>query len=414
MLVYEQALRRVLATSRPPRAARVAIREALGLVLAEPVIAPLDLPPFDNSAVDGYALQSQDVPPSASGETIPGAWRVVGAAQAGRPFGGRVRRGEAVRILTGAQVPRGADTVVMQEHVSRQADRLILERLPEAGRHIRRRGEDVRRGTRILEAGAVLRPQDIGLLAALGHRDVPVFPRPSVAILVTGDEVRPPGTSLRPGQIYESNGAMLSALVQQAGARPIHLGHARDAWPPLMTKIRQGLGYDVLVISGGVSVGDKDFVRLAARRCGVRTVFWGVNIKPGMPLFFGTARKTTAGQQAVLVFGLPGNPVSVFVTFEELVNPVLYRLMGRSWQDGYATPARLAQELKVSPTRRTHFVQVRRVSQNGRLRVAPLEGQGSHQLRALTEADGWIRVVAGEGPWPGGTSLRVKLEPALV
>jgi molybdopterin molybdotransferase len=259
--------------------------------------------------------------------------------------------------------------------------------------------------TRILEAGAALRTQDIGLLAALGYRDVSVFPRPSVAILVTGDEVKPPGAPLRPGQIYESNGAMLSALAQQAGAQPIRLGHARDALPPLMTKIRKGLDFDILVISGGVSVGDKDFVRLAARRCGIRAVFWRVNMKPGMPLFFGVHRRT-------LVFGLPGNPVSVLVTFEEFVKPTLHRLMGRAWQDGYATPARLAQGLTLSTTRRTHFVRVRSVSRNGRMVVEPLNGQGSHHLLSVTQADGWIRVASTEGPWRAGARVFVKREAA--
>jgi molybdopterin molybdotransferase len=400
MTSYEEAMQAIVKATPKPRAARVRLDEALGLALARPVAAPIDLPRFDNSAVDGYAIRSADVRAGGNGAPAP-SLRVIGASEAGRPFRGEVGQGQAVRILTGAPVPRGADAIVMQEYVERHDDRLAVQSLPKPGQHIRRSGEDVRQGAQVLAAGAVLRPQEIGLLAALGHRVVPVFSRPTVAVLATGDELQAPGSRLRPGRIYDSNSHLLAALARRAGARPIRLGMARDARASLAAKIRRGLAADALVIAGGVSVGDKDVVREVARRCGIRQIFWQVDIKPGMPVFFGRRRRT-------LVFGLPGNPVSAFVTFEELVRPALNRLMGRAWRDGYTAPAALATDLRCSTTRRTHFIRVRCGSENGRRIAQPLNGQGSHQLRSLADADGWIRVMTDQGPLVAGTTVMVK------
>ena len=403
MLTYEQALKRILDATRSPRMAEVRLRESLGLVLARPMTARCDLPQFDNSAVDGYAIRAASSH-ATNGHAAHGTLRVVGKAEAGRPFGALVRQGEAVRILTGAQVPPGADPVVMQEYAVQRRRRLVIHRRPTTGQNIRRRGEDLRRGTRILKAGTLLRPQEIGLLAALGVAKVLSYPPPTVAILTTGNELRPPGTRLKSGQIYESNGLLLHALVQQTGARVIDLGMARDTVASLIQKIRRGLACDLLVISGGVSVGEKDLVRNAAQRCGIRQLLWQVNIKPGMPLFVGTHRRR-------LVFGLPGNPVSAFVTFEEFVKPALYRLMGREWRELYREPAVLTENLRVSQTRRTHFIRVR-CSQHNQLVAEPLDGQGSHRLRSLVGADGWIRVISSKSPWSAGTQVLVKRQSA--
>jgi molybdopterin molybdotransferase len=250
-------------------------------------------------------------------------------------------------------------------------------------------------------------------LAAVGIAEVPAYPRPSVGILTTGNELRPPGTRLQPGKIYESNGPLLQALVKQAGAQAMDLGSARDTLASLIRKVHRGLTCDLLVISGGVSVGEKDFVRKAAQRCGIRPLLWQVNIKPGMPLFVGThrpaCRDARGAGRRTLVFGLPGNPVSVFVTFEEFVKPALYRLMGRKWKDPYAEPAVLTDELRVSHTRRTHFLRVR-CFRHHPLVAEPLDGQGSHRLGSLVEADGWIRVASGKSPRPAGTQVFVKRE----
>ena len=402
MLTYEQALARILREVSPAAPVKVKLEEALGLVLAHPITARFDLPLFNNSAVDGYAIRSQDVSPSAA-EDPPShvSLRVIGKAEAGRPFCASVRKDEAIRILTGAQVPQGANAVVMQEHVIRRNGQLIIQRLPKAGQNIRRRSEDLCKGARILKTETLIRPQEIGLLAALGSSQIPVYPRPTVAILTTGDELKPPGSHLKAGEIYESNGALLHALLREAGASSAHLGIVRDVITPLIRKIRRGLGYDILLICGGASVGEKDLLRKATQACGIREIFWRVNIKPGMPLFFGKHRDT-------FVFGLPGNPISVYVCFEEFVKPAIAKLSGRSWSDPYQTCALLAKDLKLSPTRRTHFVRLSRLANNGRMCVEPLDAQGSHQLRSLTEADAWTRLVSDEGPWRAGTLVRVK------
>ena len=397
MLTYEAAVARMLRATPQPRVARVPLSRALRCVLASPVKARVDAPPFDNSAVDGYAVRL------ASGDAPAGGWHMIGESAAGHPFGGMVRAGDAVRILTGAPVPRGADTVLMQEHAARRDGRITPLRDPRHGQHIRRRGEDVGRGHCAVARGTLLRPQELGVLASLGCADVPVYAPPSVAILSTGDELTPPGRALRPGCIYESNGTLLSALVESCGARAVRLGIAPDESSALTARIRRGLRHDVLLISGGVSVGDKDMVRRVLERCGVTPVLWRVNIKPGMPLYVGRRGRT-------LVFGLPGNPVSVFVTFEEFVRPSLWKLLGRTWRERYVTPARLGEDLRLSVTRRTHFVRVRCVPRRGGLDVVPLSGQGSHQLSSAAAADGWLRISDDEGPWRRGASVLVKRE----
>ena len=398
MLTYEKALTLIRNVTPSPRVALTLLQKAWGCVLAADVTAPCDLPSFDNSAVDGYALRLRGAAPAT-------ALRLIGTAEAGRPFRGIVRAGEAVRIFTGASVPRGAQAVVMQEHVIRTTDTILLKRAPISGQHIRRRGEDIRRRTTVLRAGRTVRAQELGLLAALGLRAVRIHRRPTVAILTTGNELRPAGTRLAPGQIYDSNGPLLNALVHEAGGCVLTSERTDDRLQAITAKIRQGLAADVLLIAGGCSIGDKDFVRAALARCGVRPVFWRVNIKPGMPLFCGRRGRT-------VVFGLPGNPVSVFVTFREFVRPALTQLRGLTWRDGYRTPATLAHDLRVSATRRTHFVRVAATGSNGTLRVRALEGQGAHHLRSLVEADGWMRLSSEDGPWAAGASVLVQPEGA--
>ena len=407
MLTYEEALALVQTQTPRPQAARCRLEDAQGLTLARSVAARCDLPRFDNSAVDGYAVAVAQ-PTTSNRPTDPsagGTFKIVGTSEAGRSFRGRIKSGEAVRILTGATIPRGADAVIMQEDVTRDAGHIATSRLPTPGQHIRRRREEMQRGDVALLAGGALRPSGIGLLAALGHKEAVVYRRPMVDILVTGDELRAPGSRLNAGEIYESNGALLAALVRQNGGEDRRLGIVIDKPAPLAAAIRRGLTSDLLLISGGVSVGDRDFVRAACAACGVREVFWRVNIKPGMPLFFGKRGRT-------LVFGLPGNPVSVFVTFEAFVKPAIRRLMGMAWRDEYVTPAILDGGLHVSTNRRTHFIRVQsQTGDDGLIRVRPVGGQGSHHLRSLATADGWIRVNSDAIPQVGDV-VQIKREPA--
>jgi molybdopterin molybdotransferase len=291
----------------------------------------------------------------------------------------------------------------MQERAVRRGDILELAEPVSLGRNIRRRGEDVVRGAAILPAGTVLRAHELGLLAALGEASVRVWPRPRVSVVVSGDELVPPGRRLGAGRIYESNGTLLAGLVPEAGAILADRSVVADRLPALAAAIARGLASDVLVLCGGVSVGDRDFVKAAAAQCGVRKVFWRVSIKPGMPLYFGVHGRT-------LVFGLPGNPVSVFVTWNELVRPALDRLLGRPGGDRYTTPAVLGAALSVSRGRRTHFVRVQCQERAGRLVATPAAAQGSHHLLGLAGAGGWLRVDSRKGPLAAGTPVEVRRE----
>ncbi len=396
MLSCEAARTRILAAARSLGTERTPLDRALNRTLAADVRAAIDLPRFDQSAVDGYALA----------DPVRTILRLTGSAEAGRPFTGRTSSSTAVRILTGARVPPGVTAVVMQERVTKRGEIIRLSAPVPPGANIRRRGEDVRKGEVVLSGGATIGAREIGLLSALGVPAVTVFRRPTVAILATGTELTRPGKRLTDGGLYDANGPMVRALVTESGAVPRDLGTVHDDLTALTQAVRKGLEADVLILCGGVSVGDKDLVRPAAKRAGVREVFWRVNIKPGMPLFFG--RKGTT-----LVFGLPGNPVSVYLTFREFVKPALDRLGGRAWTDAFTDRATLAEPLCPSRARRTHFVRVVRDPSPtaNELLVRPVTGQGSHQLLSLVRAHGWVRVESSDAGLAKGSRVPARMEP---
>ncbi len=395
MLGLEAARRLILRAAHALGRERIAVSAARGRVLARPVRSQLDLPGFDQSAVDGYAL----------GSVARTNFTLIGRAEAGRPFGGRLRKAAAIRILTGAPVPPGTAAVVMQERTRAAGSIVLVEATVAGGANIRRRGEDVRKGQAVLPAGTVVGPREIGLLGALGEGAVTVFRRPTVSILATGTELRRAGDRLPPGGLYDANGPLVEALVAETGAVATKSRIVRDDEASLIRAIKNGLHSDVLILCGGVSVGDKDLVRAAAKQCGVKEIFWRVNIKPGMPLYFGRRGKT-------LVFGLPGNPVSVYVTFREFVMPALDRLAGRPWRDGFTDRVTLTEPLQPSRHRRVHFVRVRRdPAGSANNLVRPLSGQGSHQIHSLVRADGWVRVESRPGGWPKGAAVAARMEP---
>ena len=284
-----EALEHVLAGVDVLEAESVPLGEALGRVLAEPVVSAREIPPWANSSMDGYAVRAADTE-SASREQ-PVTLAVVGEVAAGRVAAREVGSGQAYRILTGAPLPPGSDAVVPQEEVTRDGTRLAIRRAVQRGAYVRPRGEDIRTGDRILETGSVLRPAALGVLAALGRGTVSVYRRPTVAILSTGDELVEPDSPLGPGQIPDSNTYTLSGLAVEAGAVPLSLGIAPDRREVLVERFRQGLQANVLVSSAGVSVGDRDFVREAIEALGARLEFWQVNMRPGKPLTFGRIRR---------------------------------------------------------------------------------------------------------------------------
>jgi molybdopterin molybdotransferase len=317
----------------------VALGAALGRVLAEPVTAPFDVPPADNSAVDGYALSSADLPPHGSGDL-----EVIADLPAGSLFDGTLGRGQAIRIMTGAPMPAGADTVCPQEDARREGSRVRVGAVA-PGANVRRRGEDVTAGAVVVEAGAVLRPQELGLIASLGRRQVAVRQRPRVALMSTGDEVAEPGTPRRPGQIYDANRFTLAGLVEQSGGTVLDLGIVPDRRELLRARLLDaGSAADVVITSGGVSVGAYDLVKDVLGEIG-GIDFWQVAMQPGRPLAVGRIG-------SALFFGLPGNPVASTLTFMLFVRPALWKLLGRHRLFPDAWRARATEPMRKKPGRR--------------------------------------------------------------
>jgi molybdopterin molybdotransferase len=408
MLTVEQALEQVLKHAQRRAPEMAALTPALlGLVLAEEVASDLDQPPFDKSLVDGYALRSEDVampsgrPPQTGGlaATSP-LLKVVEEIVAGRPPRQLIRSGEAARIMTGAMVPGGADAVVMQEHTQDIGEGrvCILQTSVKAGSNILPRGREMRAGERVLSAGAVLRPQELGLLASVGRNMVQVYPRPVVAVLSTGDELVEPGTQPGAGQIRNSNAPLLSAQITRAGADAAYLGIARDSVESLRIFIAEGLRCDVLVLTGGVSAGKLDLVPWALQEIGVSPVFHKVAMKPGKPLFFGV-------QGEKLIFGLPGNPVSTLVGFELFVRPALEALLGRTPGRRFVQ-ASLTSEFRYASDRPTYHPAVLTAAPHG-WQVTLVPWFGSPDLRAITNANAFARLEVGERHYQPGDLLSV-------
>lgn len=288
-----------------------------------------------------------------------------------------------MRIFTGASVPRGTLAVAMQEESSRINGKVLISKGLASGENIRKKGEDIQKGEKVLTQGTVLGPVHLALLAALGMKKAPVFKPPQVTFFTTGSELVTPGKQLKHGQIYDTNSTMLEALLAELQADALPLPSASDDPAAIRRRIRQGLRSDVLIISGGVSVGDYDFVKDILKEEGVCEIFWKVNIKPAKPLFFGKRGRT-------LVFGLPGNPVSVFIAFEEFVRPVLLHLQGRKTADRPLLQARL--ETSFQNESKTRFLWAALNEEKKKMTVRPLKGQGSHRIGSLAQAHALIRL----------------------
>ncbi|MEZ2407637.1 molybdopterin molybdotransferase [Bosea sp. OAE752] len=355
------------------------LSQADGRVLARDVFAGLPLPPFANSAVDGYALRFDDLAPDAE-TRLPVLGRVAAGETAPSEFG----RG-ALRIFTGAPIPPGADTVVMQEDVRREGDAVLLPPGLRRGANLRPAGEDVARGARAFAAGHRLRPQDLGLLAALGLERVTLRRRPRVALFSTGDELTEPGGTLPPAAIYDANRPMLRALLARAGAEPVDLGILRDDRDGLAARLKEAArDCDLVITSGGVSVGEEDHVRAALATLGSLD-FWQIAIKPGKPVAVGTIAETP-------FLGLPGNPVAVFVTFAFVARPMIARLAGTACDPLLRLPVRLGFSHRGKPGRREFL----RVSVEPGADAVPLArrhpGEGAGSLASLTQSDGLVEL----------------------
>jgi molybdopterin molybdotransferase len=387
-LSIEAARRAVLAEVRPLTTEDVALQEALGRVLAEDVIAAGDVPAFANSAMDGFAVRA-----GAAGRAL----RIVGEARAGAPAAVSIGESDAVRISTGAPIPDGADGVLQIERASVDGDRVTLEEAVDAGRNVRPAGDDLRAGDVVLRTGTRLGAAELGLAAACGRARLSCARTPTAIVLATGDELVAPGEPLAPGEIHETNGLTLAALATQAGATVLRSAVVRDTEEQTREAIADALDRaDVVVLSGGVSVGPHDHVKPALDALGVHEVFWRVALRPGRPTWFGTRGQT-------LVFGLPGNPVSSMVTFILFARPALAALQGAAHRAERVT-ARLAVAVPRHPDRDEC---VRVTLRDGV--ATPTGPQGSHQLRSMLGADGLAVVTAGDGVAQAGAEVEVEL-----
>lgn len=389
LLSFEEALACVLDRAKPLSSELVSLEHAPGRVLAEPARARADLPPFPSSAMDGFAVRGRETP-----GTLPISVRVA----AGSPSRAPLAPGTAAAIATGGAVPEGADTIVPVESTTEEDGRVRIEEPARAAAHIRPRGGDVREGAVVVPAGVRLGPAQIGALAASGVAEVSCVRRPRVSVLATGDELRAPGDALEPGQIFESNRPMIAAVLAATGALVNALPVVRDDESAHRTALEHGLAADVLVTSGGVSMGPHDLVRRIAAELGVEEVFWGVAVKPGKPLSFGTRGET-------LMFGLPGNPVSSLVGALVFVRPALNALQGIADPRPAFHVGRTKTALGLN-VHRDEFLRARRdVTEQGVL-LEPVTGQESHMIVRAASAEAIVHVPRGNGEIAAGGTVR--------
>ena len=390
MLSIDEALARVLAHVPTNLIERVSLQAAAGRVLAEDVRAPEELPPWTASAMDGFAVRASDVP---------GELRVIETVPAGGVPKHTVRAGEATRIMTGAPVPEGADAVVMVEDTDGEGDAVKVRVAASPGQHLRPRGSEVARGVKVLEAGRTVNAGVVGLCAALGVPSLRVWARPRVAILSTGDEVVEPGFALGPGQIHSSNGHALAMLVREAGGEPVDLGNAPDDPVAIADAIRAALRCDIVLTTGGVSVGDYDHVKAVLAELGIPMDFWRVAMKPGKPLAYGVADGRP-------VFGLPGNPVSCMVNFYQFVRPVLRQMLG----DPHPFLPVMEVEIEGAHRRRPGRPELLRVRlrREGDRIVGDIGGhQGSAGVQAMADAHGFALIAGDRTEISGRVAVQV-------
>ena len=387
MISFEESLRLLGENVKPGAISEVPFVASLGLALARPIAARADSPRFDASAVDGYAVSLSNF-----SNAIPVTLPLAGTLHAGAASRNALKPGSAARIFTGAPVPKGADAIVMQEDVTVIEDRVSFSFIPKPGAYIRKRGAEFRRGERLFEPSTVITPSVAPSLAACGYARVKVHARPSVSIVITGDELRTPGSTLQVGEIWDSNSIALESALRALGITHIRTQHVSDDSRSTTKAVRAALEHsDVVIATGGVSVGDRDYVKEAFAANGVHEIFWRVRMRPGMPIYFGTKRQNN---RTKYIFGLPGNPVSVMVTFQLFVRRALLSIMGHA-EDDTTFRAILATPLKKSIAR-TEFVRgmseplpLERMS-SSLPKINPLAARESNMTTGMANADSLI------------------------
>lgn len=393
MIAIEDARARILATLSPTAAETVALAEGWGRIAAAPVLSRLTQPPRDVSAMDGYALRAAD-------GTLGATLRVVGSAPAGHPWSGRLGPGEALRLFTGSIMPDGADAVLLQEDATRDGDLVTVNEAVAPARHVRRAGQDFSMGDPLIAPGRRLNARDIGLAAAGNHAWLAVHRRPRVAILATGDEIALPGDPIPEGGIISSNSHALAALCRACGAEPTVLPIAPDNREALIEAARAAFGMDLLVTTGGASVGEHDLVQSALGDAGLVVDFWKIAMRPGKPLMFGRLGATP-------MLGLPGNPVSALVCAILFLLPALARLGGLPAGAPPTTAARLGAPLAANDHRADHLRARLAIAEDGTLTATPFTRQDSAMLRTLQSADALILRAPNAPATPEGAEIRI-------
>jgi len=402
MVPFAEALRIVLDQSQSlPDVQMVPLEQAFRRVLAEDMVAREDIPIAGNSAMDGYAVRAEDV--TGATPEHPARLDVLEVLAANRPAQGSVGPGQAMKIMTGAPIPPGADAIVMVEQTRSEGSQVWIKRPSAKGEHFRLAGGDIRRGAVALRAGTRLTPAHVGMLASLGYPEVPVIRRPRVGILATGDEIIEPAAALKPGKVRNANSYTLLGLAREAGAEPYLLGIAPDDRAALKRLLEQGLSEnDILITSGGVSMGDFDFVKPLADEIGVRVHYRAINIKPGKPVVFGSRGRS-------LFFGLPGNPVSSMVTFLQLVRPAILRQLGQRDTSLRTIHAPAAHPLKKSDDKRHFLRAVLHPAPEGGLQVRLTGDQGSGLLSSMGYANCFVILDEPTMHVPAGQPVEVQL-----
>jgi molybdopterin molybdotransferase len=404
MITVEQALETILGQVRVLGTERVDILGARGRVLAQDIVSGLDVPPLDNSAMDGYAVRHADVA-TASAEK-PALLKIMGDLPAGYTSKDILQPGQTLRIMTGAPLPPGADTVIMQENTSSDAATVSILQSEKRGTNVRYAGEDIKKDAVLFQAGTLVRPAHIGIMASIKRAMVSVYQRPRVAILSTGDELVDIDEDLGPGKIVTSNSYSLASLVEDAGGTAIMLGIARDTKEALRSRMLEGLHADIIISSGGVSVGDYDFVKDVLQELGADMKFWKVQMRPGQPLAFGII----GGKPA---FGLPGNPVSAMVSFEQFVRPAMRKMSGHARIFRTVIEA-IARENVKGREGRKFFLRCRLAQKDEQWHATTTGEQGSGILMSMAAASGLMVIPADVSGVSAGDRVKVQvLDPEL-
>ncbi len=399
MISVEKALKTILVHFRPLRLEKVGILEARGRVIGENIFSPRNIPSANNSAMDGYAVRHKDT--QSATKDHPLTFKIIEDIPAGKYPRKKIRKGESARIMTGAVIPEGADAVIRQEDTLKSGRSVLIYVPASKSDNIRFAGEDVRKGERVVKKGSSLRPADIGMLAALGKSFINVYQKPRVAIMSTGDELVDIKTNPPPGKIVNSNSYSLAAQVLECGAIPVMLGIARDKKADLQQKFRMALNADVIISSGGVSVGDFDFVKNVMGEIGNAMHFWQVAMRPGKPLAFGSI-------EGVPLFGLPGNPVSAMVSFEQFVRPSLLKMQGHKKIFRQTIKAVCNDEFQKSPGFR-HFIRAVVKKEKDQYVAITTGDQGSGILKSMVAANGLIVMGENETKLKRGMEVTVQL-----